>query len=403
MLFTLEALKAAYGDALLLHFGNPDAPRLVVIDGGPRGVYTSVLKPRLNALMKNENRLSGGQLPIRMVMVSHIDDDHVNGILAMANELADMTGQKPYLVESLWHNSFDDILGNKGQELAASLEPFLKKVLTTGTLPENAPLKNHAAALVMASVKQGRDLRDAAKRLAWDVNKEFGGKLIRLPKEGARAIPIGDEGMTFTPLGPLESNIEALNAAWDKEIEQMGVAVDAARAAEYADDSVFNLSSTIVLAQMPGKDGKPLRMLLTGDSRGDHIIEGLKSAGLMENGKCHVDLLKLPHHGSDRNMEPEFFENVTADHYVVSSNGEKFDNPDKDTLDWLAAARKGTGHFTLYLTYPVSEFKYKKRTHIQKEIQDFIDAGTKSGDYTVVCRAPGASSVRVDLGDPLQE
>ena len=402
MVFTLEALKAAYGDALLLHFGDPKAPCLAVIDGGPHGVYNSVLKPRLNKLMENRRRLIDGQLPIRLLMVSHIDDDHVNGVLEMANELADAPGQKPYQIESLWHNSFDDILGNNGQELAASLEPFVKNVLTTGKMPTNTPLKNYHAALVMASVKQGRDLRNAAKRLGWDVNKEFGGKLVRLPKDGARKIPIA-EGMTLTPLGPREANVEALSAQWDKEIQQMGVAVDAARAAEYADQSVFNLSSIVVLAEMPGNDGRPRRMLLTGDARGDHIIEGIEVAGLMDNGTCHVDLLKLPHHGSDRNMEPAFFKTVTADHYVISSNGDKFDNPDQDTLEWLAAARKGTGHFTVYLTYPVLEFKFKKRKKIQKEIQAFIDAGKKSGDYTVICRAPNALSVCVDLGEPLEE
>ena len=154
---------------------------------------------------------------------------------------------------------------------------------------------------------------------------------------------------------------------------------------------------------MLGHDGKPRRMLLTGDARGDHIIEGLEAAGLIEHGRCHVDLLKLPHHGSDRNLEPAFFETVTADHYVISSNGDKFDNPDKDTLEWLAAARKGAGHFTVYLTYPVPEFKYKKRKEIRKEIQAFIDAGRQSGDYTVVCRAPDSLSVRIDLGEPLKE
>jgi hypothetical protein len=402
MLFTLEALKAAYGDALLLHFGDPKAPSLAVIDGGPRGVYNSVLKPRLNKLMENKKRLSDGQLPIRLLMVSHIDDDHVNGVLAMANELVDTPSRKLYQIESLWHNSFDDILGNKGQELAASLEPFVKNILTTGTMPANTPLKNNHAALVVASVKQGRDLRNAAKRLGWDVNKEFGGKLVRLPKDGAREIPIAD-GMTLMPLGPRETNVEALITEWDKEIQQMGVAIDATRAAEYADKSVFNLSSIIVLAEMPGKDGKPRRMLLTGDARGDHIIEGLEAAGLMENGKCHVDLLKLPHHGSDRNMEPAFFKTVTADHYVISSNGDKFDNPDKDTLEWLTTARNGTGHFTVYLTYPVSEFKFKKRKNIQKEMQTFIDAGKESSNYTVICRAPNALSVCIDLGEPLKE
>ena len=42
MLFTLEAVQALHGDALLLHFGKTSAPELIVIDGGPSiGVYVT--------------------------------------------------------------------------------------------------------------------------------------------------------------------------------------------------------------------------------------------------------------------------------------------------------------------------------------------------------------------------
>jgi hypothetical protein len=403
MIFTLEALKAAYGDALILHFGDPKAPKLAIIDGGPRGVYGAVLKPRLEALMKNRKRLKDGRLPIRLVMVSHIDDDHVNGILAMANELADATGQRPYQIESLWHNSFDDILGNASEEMAASLEPMVKNVLRTGTLPVGAALRNVHAGLVMASVGQGRDLRLAARKLGWDLNKEFQGKLVRFPTTGPQPIPIGGPGgMTFTVLGPLESKLKALQKEWDKQIKKRGLAQALTQAAEYADTSVFNLSSIVVLAESPGPGGTTRRMLLTGDARGDHVLEGLEAANLLKDGTCHVDLLKLPHHGSNRNLEPQFFEQVTADHYVVSSNGERFDNPDLDTLEWLATARQGSGPFTVYLTYPVEEFRFKKRTSIQKDLRAFIAAGRKTGAYRVVCRTPKAPSIRVDLGDALR-
>ena len=43
---------------------------------------------------------------------------------------------------------------------------------------------------------------------------------------------------------------------------------------------------------------------------------------LPENGNMQVDILKVPHHGSDRNMETIFFERVKANHYVFSGNGE---------------------------------------------------------------------------------
>ena len=55
---------------------------------------------------------------------------------------------------------------------------------------------------------------------------------------------------------------------------------------------------------------------------------------LDKQGKFHVDVLKVPHHGSDRNVSPEFFNTVSADYYVISANG-RDDNPSVDTLKWI--------------------------------------------------------------------
>ena len=56
------------------------------------------------------------------------------------------------------------------------------------------------------------------------------------------------------------------------------------------------------------------RILLTGDARGDKIIQGLELVGALEpNGTMHVDVLKMPHHGSDRNMETSFLRRITAE------------------------------------------------------------------------------------------
>src|SRR6185503_13237830 len=77
MLFTLEALHAKHGDSLLLHYGKPGAPNLIVIDGGPAGVYKTSLRPRLTEL--KQSRSADAPLTIRMMMVSHLDDDHING------------------------------------------------------------------------------------------------------------------------------------------------------------------------------------------------------------------------------------------------------------------------------------------------------------------------------------
>ena len=52
----------------------------------------------------------------------------------------------------------------------------------------------------------------------------------------------------------------------------------------------------------------------------------------------HVDLLKVPHHGSANNLDDDFFERITADHYVFSGNGEH-GNPERETLEMLFDAR----------------------------------------------------------------
>ena len=54
-------------------------------------------------------------LVIDLIMVSHVDDDHINGILGLFREMRDraMAGDPPlFKVKGLWHNSFDEIIGN---------------------------------------------------------------------------------------------------------------------------------------------------------------------------------------------------------------------------------------------------------------------------------------------------
>jgi beta-lactamase superfamily II metal-dependent hydrolase len=113
--------------------------------------------------------------------------------------------------------------------------------------------------------------------------------------------------------------------------------VEEALTAAYADRSVYNLSSIVVLAEYAGKS-----MLLTGDARGDDVLQGLEAEGLLplEQGHYRVDVLKLPHHGSTNNVAPEFFEQIAADHYVASGDQKAFPNPQPQTFEWIKAARE---------------------------------------------------------------
>jgi hypothetical protein len=64
--------------------------------------------------------------------------------------------------------------------------------------------------------------------------------------------------------------------------------------------------------------------------------------------------LKVPHHGSDNNMETIFFKRVPADHYIFSGDGEH-GNPERATLQMLLDARGAEADYTIHLTYPLAE------------------------------------------------
>lgn len=350
MPFILEALNARHGDALLLHYGSDDAPRLAVIDGGPSGVYDAALRPRLDAIRQDRQQRGllapEAPLPLPLLMVSHIDDDHINGILDLTAELVEIQEENrplPIHIHTLWHNSFDDLLGHSADALSAALPAVTHAAATGAPLPLNTSISRHGAALI-ASVRQGRQLRRDADALNLDlrVNFPFDG-LVTRPDSGAREVDLGG-GLVFTVLGPSQAHVDDLQAAWDRKLQDMGVGRTAeAMVADFVDRSVFNLASIVVLAKQDGRS-----VLLTGDARGDHILDGLQSAGLLRDGHLHVDVLKVPHHGSDRNVSTDFFRTVTAEHYVFSGDG-KHSNPELATLDMVLEAR-GDAPFTLHFT-----------------------------------------------------
>ena len=355
-------------------------PKLIVIDGGPGGVFAGSLKPRLDEI--KTLRSPTDPLPIRLVMVSHIDDDHINGILQMVKKLADLREQNkplPYDIATLWHNSFDDLLGNEADEMVASLKTAVNAA-SSSNFSANLPVQRETA-LVLASVNQGRQLRDAAVSLGVGINDGFK-KMVMVPAgEKSRVFDAGD-GLKLTVIGPDEERVKALQVEWDKQIKKSGVA----KVAEFADQSVFNLSSLTVLATFKKK-----KMLLTGDARGDFVLAGLKRAKLLKSGKIHVDLLKIPHHGSDNNVDTDFFRAVTADNYVVSGDGEH-GNPEVSTFQMISDAR-GQDEFTIHLTHGKLPEDPKPN-----KLLDFFKKDIKAGKkYKTIVRGQDSLGIQVDL------
>ncbi len=363
--FTLEALEAKYGDSLLLHYGDDTDPRLIVIDGGPAAVYKAALRPRLDQIQAQRG---GGPLEIRMLMVSHIDLDHINGVLKLTEALKkdqDASRPLPFDILTLWHNSFDDLVGSAG---ATAL-------FHGGGGAAAAGLGDLGA--VIAGVAEGRELRKYADVLAINMNSGFD-DLIQF-EATAKPLKIGGK-LTFTVVGPRKRELDKLKEEWKKKIggildkeKQKEAAIAEAR----KDTSINNLSSLVVLAEF-GDDGTTKSILLTGDALGNYIVDSLKEAGKLSNGTIDVDVLKLPHHGSARNCTKELFAAVRAKHYVISANGQN-DNPDLETFDNLFAIRP-EGGYTLWMTNnvapAVAHAKAKKPAGVKLQINKVLEKGT---------------------------
>lgn len=361
MFFTLDVRRARKGDCLILHFGSTADPGLALIDGGPADVYKPHLKPRLAEIRKMRGLDPDEPLPVDLLMVSHIDDDHINGVLELTKELVEAKAAQqplPLRISGIWHNTFDDIIGNSPKELTAAVTAQFGAASLSGDADIDG--LDPDAAKVLASVGQGFRLRDDTKALKLRINPQFKGALV-LAKAKAKKIEIG-KGLSFTVIGPMNDEVLALQKAHDEFLKKKEKASEAALAA-FTDTSVPNLSSLVVVAESSKK-----RILLTGDARGDKVLKGLELVGLLkkdEKSKIHVDILKCPHHGSNRNVDPIFFRRITADHYVFSGNGQH-GNPERETLEMLLGER-GDEKYTVHLTYPIDEIDVERKKEAKKK------------------------------------
>jgi hypothetical protein len=186
-------------------------------------------------------------------------------------------------------------------------------------------------------IADGNQLRIHALAVPITLNPGFPDDVIIADTAGAPR-PFGN--LTLTVVGPTQANLDRLREEWEKWLDKAEDAVNTnnPRIMANSDNTPANLSSIQLYAEADGKS-----MLLTGDGRSDHLVQALDQAGLLDNdGKMHVDLLKLAHHGSDRNVTKTFFKKITADTYVVSADGTNY-NPDIATLIWIVEAARDAG------------------------------------------------------------
>ena len=372
---TLEALNALAGDCLLLRHEGPDGKEVIwLIDGGPKTdnnkqitVWSDVLLPRLEEISKELKVY--GPLPIALGMVSHADDDHINGIQKVTDRLRNVSPANPAPVkfERFWFNSFDKLVGPKPLGLTSDADAEVASLQSSD--PRKPPPiclddvvgvdedeKEHAG-LVMQSIGQGIALAGDLAALNLGGNLPIGG--LVMAKAGQPKFNL--KGAKVTVVGPLEKRIEALRTEWQAALKvqdkrkRKEALQELFLPSKKLDKSITNLSSIVVFVEIEGKT-----LLLTGDAHGDDVVEAWKELNLPTPAR--VDLLKMPHHGSIRNVTKGFMTFFEATHYVFSADG-KHDNPDAPTVEALV---KLHGHREIVLHFTNEEVKWGESYKLEK-------------------------------------
>lgn len=347
----IEILPAGHGDCLWLEYGDPHSPRRILIDGGAKGTYKRSLAPRLR-------RLGGTPPRFDLLVVTHIDADHITGALDLLEDPA-----AGFQAEDIWFNGYRH-------------------------LPDEAP--------DTLGPVQGERLTDLLVKPGRRWNQAFGGQAVVVPPGPALPRIELAGGLILTLLSPTPTGLAKLKPDWEKEVRKAGL--DPNRAAEEQaaaegidllgaaapevealvresfaeDESTPNGSSIALLAEYQGR-----RLLLAGDAHPGVLTAAI---GRLSGGKLKLDLCKLPHHGSKANLSRELLEVLDCPVYVFSTNGAYFDHPDQQAVARVIK-HGGAG--------PELLFNYRSKLNTVWESRPLRD---RYG-YRAVFPAPGAEGV----------
>ena len=364
------------GDCLLLT--ARDGATLLA-DGGMRDSYIDHVRPFWKKWAGNGNAGGGGT--IDLVYVSHIDQDHIAGVLQMMDDLVawrvyeHRKGEgwprpdfpRPPTPRAIWHNAFHEQIGRNSGAIESMLAASAAALSNSASKAVRALAVEYRtiATSIPEAIRLSR--RVSPGQLGIPLNKPFKGKLAMV-REGQKPTRLGS--MKLTVIGPFEEDLKKLRGEWNKWLQEhrkqlqelkrraeddeglLGTAatvggVPAPLALDVDDElgdrgrvTAPNLASLMLLVEEDGR-----RVVLTGDAHHREIAEGLRRAKVLPGdadgeGGGHVDVLKVQHHGAEYNINRAFARRLTADHYVFCGNGEH-ENPDLRVVQVLAESRIG--------------------------------------------------------------
>lgn len=352
-MLSIEMMAAEHGDALWIEYGSGSAPCVLAIDGGPQ-VEDSPLLERMR-----QRTASGARLRIELLIVSHVDADHIDGALAALKSL-------PLGVElgDVWFNGFEHL--GPGDLLGPGTGELLSEELRRKGLPWNAAFGSSTPADCVAGASNA---------------------VVVHPNVDLPSVDVA--GLQVTLLSPTLAKLTKLRNVWRSVVRGAGIAKDQlgelptneqetptsgaddllgradvwppdlralADKTPRLDGAEANGSSIGVLAEYQ-EGGRICRLLLGADCHSP-VLESSLDLLLAARGieRLHLDAFKLPHHGSRHNLTNRLLEKIRCRRYLVSTNGDRSGHPDHEALARVIV--KGGPNAALLFNY---ESKFNRR------------------------------------------
>ena len=380
----IEVLPANEGDCILIKAVKEDIH--ILIDGGTAETYRNYLRARLNQL-RNEGK------KIDLLIVTHIDNDHIGGIIELLKENGTNTNPKIIRIDNIWHNSYRHLQIKKKQVLGKAEKNILDKIIYNGEVSLNYSSGNNSA----ISARQGTTLAGLIFQGGYHWNEQFDEQAVM---NNGIYYQFGKECFV-TVLKPNISDLERLGNKWKRDLKKSKYSFVFSEdkifddAFEYyfrcmptdvkgnyekisysnqniqektieeisgepvsIDNSVTNRSSISIIIKYKNR-----KLLFLADNIADGILEYISPEDRA------FSLVKLPHHGSVNNISNKFIECIESDTYVVSTSSEKYDHPDIETLAKIAC--KGTEYVKrIYFNYKIDKVaEFEKKIYGMNDIE----------------------------------
>lgn len=322
----IKFLKAYNGDSIHISFKEGSKTRNILIDGGTPATYIhknnkgkivpGELKDTID-LIKEKNEI------IDLLILTHVDDDHIGGVLKWFEN--DVNAYS--LIGKVWFNS--------GRIIS---EYFNKKEIKENLIVFNPTETTNT------SIGQGVIFEDYIdKKGIWDR------KIIR------NNVNFEYIGLDFKILSPSPDKLRLLLKKWEEEYPE---SIYTATENDYDRTISEHIKKDKFKEDIKEHNGSSIAIVITynkknivflGDAHPTVVVNSLKHFKYTSEKPLNAELVKISHHGSKANNNPEMLSLINTKKYIISTNGDRHGHPDKQFLGRLASINS---ECEIYFNYP---------------------------------------------------